>query len=107
VTKSPAFGYQDIWSIVDGEVVQDEAIMEEVIHSRNIYVPNPAQEELGRAVIEYIRLSNYIDGQFKKIPWRLFPAPPWSLVGRSAVPNLAMLSLEVEQLRLILSNIQE
>jgi hypothetical protein len=106
VTKSPAFGYQDIWSIVDGEVVQDEAIMEEVIHSRNICTHNPAQEELGRAVIEYIRLGQYIDSQFITIPWQFLPAPPWSRYDQH-IAHLPLLTLEVEQLRLILSNIQE
>jgi hypothetical protein len=106
VLKSPAYGYRDIWSLQDGKIIQDESQAEAVIHSQNIYAYNEHQKELGEAAIEYVRLSNYLDKQFTEIPWQYLPALPFSLVGRH-FPNLAMLTLEVEQLRLIMSNIQE
>jgi len=104
ITKMPCFGYQNIWSIKDGQVIQDEEQAEAVIHSRNIYANNEEQEELGKACIEYVRLSNFIDRRFTEIPWQYFPAPPWSLVGKH-FPNIAMLTLEVEQLRIILEKL--
>ncbi|MDZ7739935.1 MAG: hypothetical protein U5K32_12900 [Bacteroidales bacterium] len=104
VLGAPCFGYQGIWSIKDGEVIQNQDQIANVIHARNIYANNQHQKELAEAIVEYVRLSNYIDGQFKTIPWQYFPAPPWTLVGRS-FPNVAMLTLEVEQLRTIISKL--
>lgn len=104
VTKTPCYGYQEIWSIKDGKVYQDDARAEEIIHSQNIYAHNPEQEELGRAVIEYIWISNFLDKRFTEIPWPYLPAMPWSLVGKHFA-NLSMLTLEVEQLLVIMSNL--
>lgn len=104
VQKTPGYGYRDIWSLQDGKLVQDQAMAEEIIHSHNIYAANDLQEELGKACIEYVRLSNYIDQKFTEIPWSYIPAPPWSLVGKHFA-NLAMLTLEVEQLRVIINKL--
>ena len=106
VQKTPCYGYQNIWSIKDGKVFQDEEQVEAVVHSRNIYAYNEHQLDLGKSVIEFVRLSNYLDQQFKEIPWNHIPAMPWTNNGRS-FPNLHMLTLEVEQLRVIMGNLQE
>jgi hypothetical protein len=103
-SKSPAFGYRDVFSIKDGSVFMDPERAEEVIMSQNIYALNAEQKELGEAVIEYVRLSNYIDKRFTEIEWQYIPAPPFSMVGRH-FPLVSMLNLEVEQLRLILSKV--
>ena len=105
VQKTPCFGYPDIWSVVGGKIIEDAEAREAVIHSRNIYANNEHQKELAIGVIEYVRLSNYLDAQFKEIPWQYVPAPPWIMVGRS-FPHLSMLTLEIEQLRVILKKLE-
>ena len=105
VQKTPCFGYSDIWTIKDSQIIEDAEAREAVIHSRNIYAYNQRQKELAEGVIEYVRLSNYLDAQFKEIPWQYIPAPPWTLVGRS-FPHVAMLTLEIEQLRTILEKLE-
>lgn len=102
VVKSPAFGYQQIWSIQDGKIFQDEAETEKIIHSRNIYANNESQKALGLAVIEFVNINCFVNSFFKIIPWTHAPGLPWQLTGR-AYPHVADLVLEPEQLRVIIS----
>jgi hypothetical protein len=102
--KSSGFGYRDAFSIKDGSVYLDPEKVEEIINSQNIYALNPEQKELGEACIEYVRLSNFIDKRFTEIPWQYLPAVPFTLTDRH-LPLVASLSLEVEQLRIILAKV--
>jgi hypothetical protein len=103
VSKTPCFGYKDIWSITDGKVIQDEEQAEAVIHSQNIYAENEAQMIMGLAVPLFVKLNCFINSYFKVIPWRHLPGMPWKNNGSNFDKSIADLSLEVEQLRVIMS----
>ena len=64
VTKSPCFGYVDVWSLQDGAVIMNEEIAESVINSHNIVATNEAQLALGLAVPMYVKLSCFINSYF-------------------------------------------
>ena len=102
VQKSPFYGYSDVWSLVDGEIIEDEAGREAVIHSRNIYAQDARQAELAKSIVEYVRLSNFIIQEFKELQWRGIPVPPFTLTG-VYLRTINELKLEVEQLRYVLT----
>jgi hypothetical protein len=105
VTKSPGFGYVDCFVLQDNRVVLDEERAEAVILSQNVYAESEAALIMGLAVPLYVKLSCFLNSYFKVIEWRMLPALPFTLTGRS-YPNIADLTLEVEQMRLIMSNLQ-
>ena len=102
VQQSPCYGYQHLWSIVDGKVIQDNEGAEIVIHSQNIYAADERQAELAKSIVEYVRLSNFIIQEFKALQWRGIPIPPFTLTG-VYLRTINELKLEVEQLRYVLT----
>lgn len=103
VQKIKHYGY-NIWSIQDGEVVQDEVQAEKLILAKNVYAENESQKELGAAIVKYVEVSNFLDQKFKEIPWQHLGSVPWTNQG-TVFPHLHQLTLEVELLRTMLSNI--
>lgn len=107
VKRIPQYGYlKNTTSIEGNTVVMDQAAADSIIYSKNVYATKELAIQIGDACREYVKLSNYLDEQFKVVPWpRGWPVMPWEMTGKSFA-QLCSLRLEPELLRQIINNIE-
>lgn len=91
-------GRPELWSIEGNKVVMDQELANELIHSKDVYTENEAQERFVEATLKYIELSNYLVETIKAMPGMgMSFGMPFTLIEKHALINIVQ--LEPVQLR--------